>query len=850
MTVQSQRTNPVDIFSTMSDGASNKRTSSERSPRESTNNKIKKTSISNIISEAASKIIETAAPRPAVSNQKLDNLVVENENTWAGDDSSVDLSPAYRDQLKREKENRIGKESLKQDKSNSPVIPQATDNLEECSISLDSKLTLDTKFNEEEKESQEIQVESKTTNHQLTSDVSIDSMLTMEAMKEGIDLKTVSQQNASAKNKEVDEVTTPKADEQLEDQEFPLADLEEEDTDNTVNSGKTTTIGKRNLDKVILPRMIRYQLMLTPFKKASQDDYDEEENFASKVRDMLILLGNELKQANKDAKIVSWRNKKTFTYLNFEEFPEETPEIAKYFQGMRAKVKGDRRVYIKFALHIPNGPFSCIEKEMHNWAKLYNYSVTRCIIQSDNAEFIGWICSSSYYTEVDLIRRVLEKSSDFEWGFKMIAVTDNDKHLQWSKRLKALGAYVPSDSANVAINIITKVMEAEESTSFYLEYIEKFLFVPPKSSLDDLDSQIAYKSFVTRHKMHHNNLVGYFYELISIDIDQYIPIRNNKKATLRHLILEIEVQDPNNPLFGTPLFHIIDFTEDSEKQWFGKGMGPGGEGHIFTYYKQNEAEAKKMIRGLGIYLAKYYGSAGIRKCFDRKHWDGNTSWKYSSSKKRFITPQDNHMKNNLVHDHNRAAMDVMLEMELLTLEQQQREREHHQLQAMNIILPEEEGNANIGQSTQESDANLYREAQALIEVDENSGDQSTNTDITRAIQQEEANLIKKIVTQDTDSLDGINGNSRVIHDIECKEDSSCASSLTNFSVHSTNLNSSIGTLDSNLTKPPTTSKQKKKKVINIESKFESGELEKLSDDEVRERMKIWFDHQKGRKKST
>ena len=208
------------------------------------------------------------------------------------------------------------------------------------------------------------------------------------------------------------------------------------------------------------------------------------------------------------------------------------------------------------------------------------------------------------------------------------------------------------------------------------------------------------------------------------------------------------------------------------------------------------------------------------------------------------------MKNNLVHDHNRAAMDVMLEMELLTLEQQQREREHHQLQAMNIILPEEEGNANIGQSTQESDANLYREAQALIEVDENSGDQSTNTDITRAIQQEEANLIKKIVTQDTDSLDGINGNSRVIHDIECKEDSSCASSLTNFSVHSTNLNSSIGTLDSNLTKPPTTSKQKKKKVINIESKFESGELEKLSDDEVRERMKIWFAHQKGRKKST
>ena len=130
--------------------------------------------------------------------------------------------------------------------------------------------------------------------------------------------------------------------------------------------------------------------------------------------------------------------------------------------------------------------------------------------------------------------------------------------------------------------------------------------------------------------MHHNNLVGYFYEMISIDVDQYIPIRNNKKTTLTHLILEIEVQDPSNPLVGMLLFRNIDFTEDSEKQWFGNGMGPGGKGHIFMYYKQREAEAKKMIICLGIYLEKYYSSISIRKCFERKHWDSNTNWKYSS----------------------------------------------------------------------------------------------------------------------------------------------------------------------------------------------------------------------------
>ena len=30
--------------------------------------------------------------------------------------------------------------------------------------------------------------------------------------------------------------------------------------------------------------------------------------------------------------------------------------------------------------------------------------------------------------------------------------------------------------------------------------------------------------------------------------------------------------------------------------------------------------------------------------------------------------------------------------------------------------------------------------------------------------------------------------------------------------------------------------------------FETGELDKLSDNEVRERMKIWFAHQKGKEK--
>ena len=126
----------------------------------------------------------------------------------------------------------------------------------------------------------------------------------------------------------------------------------------------------------------------------------------------------------------------------------------------------------------------------------------------------------------------------------------------------------------------------------------------------------------------------------------------------------------------------------------------------------------------------------------------------------------------------------MLEMEVLTLEQQQQqqqqERDQNPPQGMNIILPEEEDITNICQSTKELDSNLYRETQALIEVDKRSGEELTNMDIARALQQEEANLIKKIINQDTDSLDVINRKRKVVHNIECKGDTSVASSLTNF----------------------------------------------------------------------
>jgi hypothetical protein len=73
---------------------------------------------------------------------------------------------------------------------------------------------------------------------------------------------------------------------------------------------------------------------------------------------------------------------------------------------------------------------------------------------------------------------------------------------------------------------------------------------------------------------------------------------------MRQLILSIK-STREGPLKGTPLFHAVDFISDSKEVTFQKNKkGPGGPGHIFSYYKTHRSEAVAMVRGLGVYIGK------------------------------------------------------------------------------------------------------------------------------------------------------------------------------------------------------------------------------------------------------
>ena len=96
--------------------------------------------------------------------------------------------------------------------------------------------------------------------------------------------------------------------------------------------------------------------------------------------------------------MISWKTEPNFTYMAKDKFPEEVAQVAKYFPGFKKSLKTNRRAYIRFAVHTPND-FKVIEKTIDAWARLYSYSFKRCLIQSENEAYIGWLAYSNIYTD-------------------------------------------------------------------------------------------------------------------------------------------------------------------------------------------------------------------------------------------------------------------------------------------------------------------------------------------------------------------------------------------------------------------------------------------------------------------
>ena len=466
-----------------------------------------------------------------------------------------------------------------------------------------------------------------------------------------------------------------------EDLEEPYDD---EDEVNTINSDKTShKLNKEQLNKIHELPAIRYMFNFNMEEinmKQLKADYEghnipkEETDPISRIRKILRSLYGQLQSIDIHAKVVPWgKNKEGKGYLNkdLDNFPSDPVDIATFFEGFNPRRKSGR-IYIRFQFYSTNQQRAFSQLEM--WSSLHGYGLKQCIIQAESSSNIGWLVYSSQFTDIDHLKQYMEKKTNFEWGFKLGAITqsdaleDNDKQkrTEWKNRKKAISVHVPTAKKNIASTKIAEVFEPlsshEKLFNKIPSFTHRFLFTPSENSMPDADSAKAYKKLVSRHHTHFTMLKASLATDIEKDIDNRILTDKGIFLSLREMILSIK-SNQNGPTKGLRLFHSIDFTPDSSKIWFNGQKGPGGAGHVFSYYKQMSGEALQMMKGLGVYLANLYGSSPIAQCFDNDHWTATDGWSWDKYNKKFITPESRQLRANINHDPN-AIMMRLAEMEM------------------------------------------------------------------------------------------------------------------------------------------------------------------------------------------
>ena len=449
---------------------------------------------------------------------------------------------------------------------------------------------------------------------------------------------------------------------------------EEEDDENTVDSGTTTQYNRRNMNNVVLPPFVRYQMMILLDQDTNNSNLtDEEGELKSPVQRLKEVLQSLVVQAkihDADAKIISWSTSNNFTYLP-ETFPDDLATIAKYFKGVTAKVKADKRIYLRFGIHTHHNA-RLLEEHLSNWASLYAYTFRKCIIQAESEALIGWLVYSTQFTDTEVLRKDLMEATNWEWGFKLGSVTSDDKEEKWNKRIKALGVYVPDSVQEFALAEIGNYLESNENSLAGLPTMkDKFMFVQTEKVMStDTESHSYFKEMVERHQTHVEALAVQLTTSIKVDIDRPYMTRSGYKLTLRDMILQIKVQDRKNKLFGMNLFHSIDFHCDSSKLWLGTTTGPGGSCHVLTFYKATRSEAIKMIRGIGMYVRRMNGTEVATKMFTINHFRATVGWSYSSTSGTFRTPEDRQRKANMHYDSN---LEAIQRLRRLQVEQKKKE---------------------------------------------------------------------------------------------------------------------------------------------------------------------------------
>lgn len=238
--------------------------------------------------------------------------------------------------------------------------------------------------------------------------------------------------------------------------------------------------------------------------------------------------------------------------------------------------------------------------------------------------------------------------------------------------------HVPLECQLTATQYIGELLEPPNffSPNRISKVTDRLLFTPPEKMMSSTDEEaLKYRRLVGKQDDYNQELVAHLEVDITVDIDKKIQTREGRLLTLREMILQIKVHKAGETK-GMSLFQSIDFTPNASKLYFNGRQGPGCAGHVFSFYNMVCQEAVQMIRGLGIYLLRMYGSSGIRECFSNSYWKGLKGWKWLKTYECFDRPESRQLHSNVCHDPNQIA--GLLEkrrFEKKRLEEQKQEEE-------------------------------------------------------------------------------------------------------------------------------------------------------------------------------
>jgi hypothetical protein len=458
----------------------------------------------------------------------------------------------------------------------------------------------------------------------------------------------------------------------LQDTLRPSVTLEEDDM-NTIASGTTTRPGLGiDEDTEQPPTCLRYKFHV-PLSSATSQLLEEEfqqDNHTDNPLDTLsiiragaIELVTEMLRIDPKALIISWPNDTTFSVIrNIASIPQKPAEFSTFFHNFKPK-QSTGTMYLRVKVHTSLSNPSKLEKALGMWAKSAAMKFELCDMQCESPVGIGYVLFTTQSSNLSTLLTHLMTTTGYEWGSRLTALSQRDKDEEWKNRVKIMQLLVPCEYEESAAYEVNLAMDKVYSLKLYPSFTARYKFLYPESEMANRASKVNHQIFCNWHKTHCNKIRYKASHIIDGDIDFKYPMKNQQYLSIRQVVLSIPCRNKESPFHKDFLFHDVEFSEDLSKVWLGNRLGPKSSGFLFSFYDDNEAEALRMIKGLGVYTEATFGhhvrttsSSGsncITEMFTEEHWRSIGRWTWDSDKGIFETPLDSDMINNFAQDKDK-----------------------------------------------------------------------------------------------------------------------------------------------------------------------------------------------------